>query len=123
MVLVENKNVDEIHVAGRVNVPTDIILRSPGWYIRKIRKLIAAKDLTVVGRPGSAKFEGGGFTLFIILAESHISLHTWVERGYVHLDVFVCNVTRDNTDRARALFDEIAGLFGDGTIKAQEFSR
>lgn len=31
-----------------------------------------------------------GFTAVAILAESHISLHTWPEHGYLALDVFMC---------------------------------
>jgi S-adenosylmethionine decarboxylase len=31
-----------------------------------------------------------GFTAVAVLAESHISLHTWPEHGYLALDVFMC---------------------------------
>ena len=34
--------------------------------------------------------DGGGITGVAILAESHISLHTWPERGYIALDIFLC---------------------------------
>ncbi len=32
----------------------------------------------------------GGITGVIVLAESHISIHTWPERSYAALDVFMC---------------------------------
>lgn len=32
----------------------------------------------------------GGVSGVVVLAESHISIHTWPERGYVALDVFMC---------------------------------
>jgi S-adenosylmethionine decarboxylase len=32
----------------------------------------------------------GGFTGFIIIAESHISLHTFVLRGFASIDVYSC---------------------------------
>mgnify|MGYP003652226969 CR=1 FL=1 len=35
-------------------------------------------------------FTGGGVSGAIILAESHSSLHTWPEIGFVSLDIFVC---------------------------------
>ncbi len=34
--------------------------------------------------------EGAGVTGVAILAESHISIHTWPELDYVALDVFMC---------------------------------
>lgn len=38
----------------------------------------------------SHKFEPQGITAFALLAESHISVHTWPEFGYVAIDVFTC---------------------------------
>ena len=32
----------------------------------------------------------GGVTGIAILAESHMSIHTWPETGYVAIDIFVC---------------------------------
>jgi len=34
--------------------------------------------------------EGAGVTGVAILAESHISIHTWPETGYAAIDVFMC---------------------------------
>ena len=52
-------------------------------------------------RPGrgdpTAPAEGalpGGITGYALLAESHISVHTWPERGYVSIDVFMCGEQR-----------------------------
>lgn len=36
------------------------------------------------------KFSPQGITGFILLAESHISIHTWPERKYVAIDIFSC---------------------------------
>ena len=41
-------------------------------------------DLTV------HKFEPQGVTGIAMLAESHLSIHTWPERDYAALDVFMC---------------------------------
>ena len=35
----------------------------------------------------------GGVSGVAVLAESHISIHTWPERGYAALDVFMCGAT------------------------------
>jgi S-adenosylmethionine decarboxylase len=35
---------------------------------------------------------GGGVSGVAVLAESHISIHTWPERGYAAVDIFMCGV-------------------------------
>jgi S-adenosylmethionine decarboxylase len=46
----------------------------------------------------SSKFHhftpNGGVSGVVVLAESHISIHTWPERGYAALDVFMCGQAR-----------------------------
>lgn len=34
--------------------------------------------------------DGGGVSGVAVLAESHISVHTWPERGFAAFDVFMC---------------------------------
>ncbi|HYM31244.1 MAG TPA: adenosylmethionine decarboxylase [Candidatus Cybelea sp.] len=41
----------------------------------------------------------GGISGVAVLAESHMSIHTWPERGYAALDVFVCG----NCDAYKAI--------------------
>jgi len=48
-----------------------------------------------------------GVTGTVVLAESHLAIHTWPETGDVTLDVYVCNFSRDNSDRANRLFQRI----------------
>lgn len=33
---------------------------------------------------------GHGYTGVIVLSESHISIHTWPEKGYAAIDIFMC---------------------------------
>ncbi len=35
-------------------------------------------------------FPGGGITGVVTLAESHISIHTWPEKNFMALDIFMC---------------------------------
>ena len=56
-------------------------------------------------------FEGGGFTGTVVLAESHLAIHTWPERQGLTLDVYVCNYSADNSVKARKLFDQIVEHF------------
>ena len=65
----------------------------------------AARDagLTVVGER-FFQFEPQGVTGTVLLAESHIAIHTWPEAGFVTVDVYVCNLTTDNTAKAEQVF-------------------
>lgn len=36
------------------------------------------------------QFTPPGVTGFLLLAESHISIHTWVEEGFAAIDIFTC---------------------------------
>ena len=45
------------------------------------------------------RFEPQGFTIVGLLAESHISIHTWPEHGYAAADVFSCG-TRGEPEAA-----------------------
>ena len=40
--------------------------------------------------------DGGGVTGVAVLAESHISVHTWPERGFAAFDVFMCGGCRSD---------------------------
>ena len=75
-------------------------------------------DAVLGGRPHGAKGdEGGGtpdivatqagVTGVVLLAESHLAVHTWPEHGVVTLDVFVCNVLSDNSARAEQLLNQL----------------
>jgi S-adenosylmethionine decarboxylase len=35
---------------------------------------------------------GNGVTGMALLAESHISIHTWPEHGYAAVDIFICGI-------------------------------
>lgn len=48
-----------------------------------------------------------GVTGTVVLAESHLAIHTWPESGDVTVDVYVCNYSRDNSTRARAVMQEL----------------
>jgi S-adenosylmethionine decarboxylase len=55
-----------------------------------------------------------GVTGIISLSESHISIHTWPKEGYVSLDVFICNYTRDNSKETKLLFNDLVMFFHPG---------
>ena len=53
----------------------------------------------------------GGVTITVLLAESHLCVHTWPEQMGVTLDVYVCNFGGDHSGKAHALLAVLTGLF------------
>ena len=57
------------------------------------------------------QFGQGGITGVVVLAESHLSIHTWPETAYVTIDVYVCNYSGDNAHKAEKLLQNLIALF------------
>ncbi len=52
-----------------------------------------------------------GVTATVLLAESHLCVHTWPEQRAVTLDVYVCNFGADHSAKAEALMLVLLALF------------
>ncbi|MCX9155741.1 S-adenosylmethionine decarboxylase [Niveibacterium sp. 24ML] len=52
-----------------------------------------------------------GITGVLLLAESHLAVHTWPEVRGVTLDAYVCNYSADNSARAEALVAALLARF------------
>ena len=73
---------------------------------------ITGKDVsTLVGITGRDVSTPVGITGVVLLAESHLAVHTWPEMASVTLDVYVCNLGTDNTARAHALMAALVAAF------------
>ena len=59
-------------------------------YLRNLIKLAAEKTGATVLQTISHKFEPHGVTAMCLLSESHISIHTWPEKGEAAVDIFTC---------------------------------
>lgn len=64
-----------------------------------------------------------GITGVVLLAESHLAIHTWPELGGVTLDVYVCNYGADNSARAEALMEALIAAFAPGSANRQRLNR
>jgi len=84
-------------------------------------RLVAEAGLTM--EASFHQFDGGGFTGIVLLAESHLALHTWPERQGLTLDVYVCNYSADNSEKAKKLFEDIVALFEPGEVARHVIER
>lgn len=64
-----------------------------------------------------------GITGVVLLAESHLAVHTWPELGGVTLDVYVCNLGADNSERAEALMQRMISAFSPEQVQRQALQR
>jgi len=75
--------------------------------LNRAAKLAKATVLNLI----SNKFEPQGVTALALLAESHISIHTWPESNYSAVDIFTCG---------QNMQPELAGQYLIETLKAEE---
>ena len=98
----------------------------------KLRSLCvdACKDvgLTVLGEhfyqfDGVNGTQDGGATGAVVLAESHLAIHTWPERDGATLDVYVCNYTADNTQKAEEVYEALIKALKPGDVMVERIQR
>lgn len=65
----------------------------------------------------------GGVTGVLLLAESHVAVHTWPEMNAVTLDVYVCNFGGDNSARAETLLAALIGAFAPTRVERHALRR
>lgn len=64
------------------------------------------------------KFSPKGITGYLLLAESHISIHTWPELNYAAVDIFTCGNMRSEK-ALRYIFEAL----GPSKVKAKKHLR
>ena len=61
----------------------------PSVFEKVIHEIAKAAKVTILNI-SKYKFEPQGFTILALLAESHISFHTFPEKGIISFDFFTC---------------------------------
>jgi S-adenosylmethionine decarboxylase len=92
---------------------------------------VSAAGLSPVGElfhrfapaPGAPAADPVGITGVVLLAESHLAVHTWPELAAVTLDVYVCNLGADNSARAHTLIEALIAVFSPARIERHALQR
>jgi len=96
-----------IHLLGEwYGCPAEPLLTQADALRDLCRRAVDESGLTIVG-DRFFQFEPHGVTGTVLLAESHLAIHTWPEAGFVTVDVYVCNYTTDNTAKAERVFEAL----------------
>lgn len=64
-------------------------INSIAWLKNKTDALLIRLEIGAITSIGH-QFQPQGVSLIYILSASHISIHTWPELGYFHIDLFTC---------------------------------
>lgn len=111
--LVDSPNLQSTRLQGGHHLILDLegcdplILNSKNAMIQLCRSVARIMGTKVL-KSGSYKFSPQGVTAFVIIAESHVSVHTWPESGKAFVDVFTC---QKHFDKER-IVSFVAGTLG-----------
>lgn len=66
------------------------LLTDEGLLLDKLLQIAKLLRLTVVNT-FVHKFQPAGLSVILVIAESHLAVHTWPEHAYIHIDLFTCS--------------------------------
>jgi S-adenosylmethionine decarboxylase proenzyme len=76
-------------------------------YLREAMLTAAIDCGAVVLGDSFHHFSPQGVSGVVIIAESHLSVHTWPEHGYAAVDVFTCGTTVNPEKAAEVLIEKL----------------
>ncbi len=78
-----------IHLLVDFRVTDATLLHRPSPGVEYLREAVVAGGSTVLSEH-THQFEPCGYSGMLLLAESHASIHTWVDENLISIDVFAC---------------------------------
>ncbi|MDP3512710.1 MAG: adenosylmethionine decarboxylase [Sulfuritalea sp.] len=86
------------------------------------RRACASAGLEVVAA-AFHQFPAAGATGALVLAESHLAIHTWPELGAASCDLYVCNYSQDNRAAAELAYGALCAELQPGRIVRRDVLR
>ena len=102
-------------VDGAVGDPS--VTTDPEGIAAAARAAVAAGNGHVLDET-AVVFPNGAVTLVLVLAESHLSVHTWPEESLVAVDLFSCGAID-----GQAVMDELVSRLGLERVRVQRLDR
>ena len=98
------------------------LLLDAGMLAALCRRACAEAGLMVVAE-AFHQFPAAGATGALVLAESHLAIHTWPELDSVTLDLYVCNYSQDNRAAAETAYGALSTEFKPKRIVRRDVAR
>jgi S-adenosylmethionine decarboxylase len=76
-------------------------------FLQKIMKDAGEKCLATVLSVAYEKFDPYGGTVIVILSESHLSIHTYPEKGFAAIDCYTCGKNTEPNIAINYLIDKL----------------
>lgn len=99
-----------LHIIATLKVDDILLLNNHIPFKSKVNELIQIYELENVGETYHA-FPKSGYTAYVCLTESHLSIHTWPEYGIATFDVFLSNFRNNNSQKVLDIFEAVKTFF------------
>ena len=80
---------DMYHCAPETLNSRELVLNILNTLPGEIDMRILAKPVVKLAQPNGKK-DAGGWSGFVMIHESHITIHTFIKRGFVTIDIYSC---------------------------------
>lgn len=94
------------------------VLERADIVLKLLNQIVKEAELSKIGE-NSYQFEPVGATCVILLAESHISIHTWPEHNSAAVDIYTCA----DEERNNKAYDILIKLFQPERVEKQQVTR
>jgi len=111
-----------LHILATLHVKDDQLMTDCERWLSHTALLLSKHELTEVGRTFHV-FPNNSFTAAFCLKESHICIHTWPEFSQVSMDIYVCNLMEDNTNKAKRIYHDLVEFFNASIVEETEINR
>jgi len=102
----------KIHIQKSIEILVDFFnceynLKDLKGILFSVKKILKDNNIKVLKHDYYIFKPTGGFTLFFILSNSHLAIHTWPEKEILNLDLFICNFKKDYYIHSFKIYKEI----------------
>lgn len=81
-------------------------------FVGKLKRVVHLAGLTTVNE-AAFTFQPQGVSAVLLLAESHVAIHFWPEKGKITVDIHICDFHQDNKPKAEKLAQALALEFSE----------
>ncbi|PCJ18569.1 MAG: adenosylmethionine decarboxylase [Candidatus Cloacimonadota bacterium] len=116
--MVDKDNISGIHILANMYGIDSEKLKYLNTIEKALKETVEKAKLSMVGSCFH-QFEPIGVTGVVLLAESHISIHTWPENNTAVIDVYTCG----HMSHAKKAYDVLYDYFQPSDVDLKEITR